>query len=267
MSQFDAFMPHGMCYMWRWDMLLLQVGSDLLIALAYFSIPAALVVLMRRRPDLPRGIIRLFVAFITFCGITHLIGAIVVWEPIYLIQGLAKLATAAISIATAIALWPLVPKITATPTIEQLEARNREIAELNARLESRLNSLTTLAGGVSHDFNNMLTVISGNVELLRIDTPDSEQQRKLDSISTAAQRCAEICRKMLAYSGSGHFVMEQCDLVEIIHNTELSVPENCQLEVEVETDLPPMLGSTRQLRELLNAMVSNAVEAIDAAGR
>ncbi len=58
MTQFDAFMPHGMCYMWRWDMLLLQVGSDLLIALAYFSIPAALVALMRKRPDLPQGILQ-----------------------------------------------------------------------------------------------------------------------------------------------------------------------------------------------------------------
>jgi signal transduction histidine kinase len=266
MTQFDAFMPHGMCYMWRWDMLLLQVGSDLLIALAYFSIPAALVALMRKRPDLPQGILKLFVAFILLCGITHLIGVIVVWEPIYLIQGFAKLATAAVSIATAIALWPLVPKITATPTVAELEARNQEIADLNTRLEARLASLTNLAGGVSHDFNNMLTVIAGNVELLRTETSDPEQQRKLDSISTASQRCAEICRKMLAYSGNGHFVMQQCNLDEIIDSTELTVPENCQLVVEVEPNLPPLLGSARQLRELLTAMLANAVEAVEESG-
>lgn len=266
MSQFDAFMPHGMCYMWRWDMLLLQVGSDLLIALAYFSIPAALIMLMRRRPDLPRGILRLFVAFIMLCGLTHLIGVIVVWEPIYLIQGLAKLATAAVSIATAIALWPLVPKIAATPTIEELESRNQEIAALNTRLEARLASLSTLAGGVSHDFNNMLTVIGGNVELLKGDNIEPEQLRKLNSISTASRRCADICRKMLAYSGNGHFVMEQCDLGEIIANAELKIPAHCQLAVNVEPNLPPLLGSPRQLKELLVVMLDNAVEAIDESG-
>lgn len=267
MSQFEAFMPHGMCYMWRWDMLLLQVGSDLLIAFAYFSIPAALIALMRRRPDLPQGVLKLFVAFILLCGITHLIAVVVVWEPIYVVQGLAKLATAGVSIATAIALWPLLPKISATPTIEELEARNQEIAELNARLETRLASLTNLAGGVSHDFNNMLTVISGNVELLQNTNMEPEDQRKLTSISTATRRCAEICRKMLAYSGNGHFVMEQCSLGDAINNTELTVPESCHLEVKIAPDLPLLLGSARQLRELIAAMLSNAVEAVeDSAG-
>jgi len=48
----NAFMPRGMCYFWRPDILTLHVSADLLIALAYFSIPAALLTFMRRRPDI-----------------------------------------------------------------------------------------------------------------------------------------------------------------------------------------------------------------------
>ena len=64
MADFEAFMPHGMCYMWRSDLLLLHVGSDILIALAYFSIPAAMIVMIKNRPDIPHSVFRLFVAFI-----------------------------------------------------------------------------------------------------------------------------------------------------------------------------------------------------------
>lgn len=262
-ARFDAFMPHGMCYMWQWDMLLLQVGSDLLIALAYFSIPAALLILSRGRPDLPRGIVRLFVAFIMLCGVTHLIGVIVVWEPIYLVQGLAKLATAIVSMITAIKLWPLIPKIIAMPSVQDLEARNAEIDSLNNRLKERLESLSTLAGGVSHEFNNLLTVISGNVELLQDDHNTPEDQQKLFAIATASRRCGDICSKMLAYSGKGHFVLEEFDLGYFIENSSLTVPDNCDLHLQIQKNLAPIMASQQQVKQLLQTLTDNAAEAIE----
>ena len=74
-SLFDEFMPHGMCYMWRKDILILNVVSDILIALAYFSIPIFLYYFFRHRPNMPfRGVILMFSLFIFSCGITHLLG-------------------------------------------------------------------------------------------------------------------------------------------------------------------------------------------------
>jgi|GEM_PF-1212466 len=267
LSRFDAFMPHGMCYMWRWDMLLLQVGSDLLIAAAYFSIPAALFVLLRNRPDIPRGIIRLFVAFILLCGITHLLSVIVVWEPIYLIQGLAKLATATVSVITAIVLWPLIPKIIAMPSVKDLETRNQEIAALNMQLESRLDSLSTLAGGVSHEFNNLLTIITGNAELLELHVSSAADQKKLTAIKNAATRSADICSKMLAYSGSGHFVLEELDLIKIANEKQALELSNCQLSVNAPDVLPQIQGSGTQIHQLLDSLIANSHEAIQEAGQ
>lgn len=260
--QVDAFLPHGMCYMWRWDMLILHVGSDILIALAYFSIPAAMIVLMRNRPDVPKPIFRLFVAFILLCGITHLISVVVVWEPIYLIQGLAKLATAGVSIATAIVLWPLIPRAIAMPSVRDLETRNMEIDALNARLRDRLDSLSTLAGGVSHEFNNLLTVISGNVELLQMDETDPEKLLKYQAIDLAARRCTDTCAKMLAYSGKGHFVLEEVDLGSLLGEINLSEPENCSVTINKEPGLPPVNASRRQMTQLIHSLFDNAVEGI-----
>ena len=262
-SRFDAFMPHGMCYMWQWDMVLLQVGSDLLIALAYFSIPAAMIVLLRNRPDMPRGIFKLFVSFIMLCGITHLIGVVVVWQPIYLIQGIAKLATAIVSIITAVVLWPLIPKAIAMPSVNDLEARNAKIDALNKRLQERLESLSTLAGGVSHEFNNLLTVIYGNVELLQDDITSAEDQEKLRAIKTASRRCTDICSKMLAYSGNGHFVLEEFDLGNFIESSTIHVSDKCSLTMQIQKNLPPIMGSPKQVKQVLNTLIENAHEAVD----
>ena len=69
-------MPHGHCYLWTPGLLWLNVVPDLLIALAYFAIPAVLVYVARRRRDLPfNSLFVWFGIFIVACGLTHLLDA------------------------------------------------------------------------------------------------------------------------------------------------------------------------------------------------
>ncbi len=138
-----AFVPHGYCLLWRPDLVAMHAISDGLIALAYFSIPAAIYTFVRRRPDFRHHrVAGLFILFITLCGVTHVIGVWTLWQPVYGLQGLVKLLTALVSVATAIALWPLIPKLLALPSpallaekAERLEAeiRRRELVELALR--------------------------------------------------------------------------------------------------------------------------------------
>jgi two-component sensor histidine kinase len=124
------FMPHGTCLLWRPDLVAAHVLGDGLIALAYFSIPAALVIFTRRRADLEyRWLFILFAAFILACGATHLIGVVTLWEPIYGIQAVVKLATAFVSLATAIVLWPMIPKALAIPSPAQLRIANMQLLQ------------------------------------------------------------------------------------------------------------------------------------------
>ncbi len=77
-------MPHDHCYWWQPQIVWLNVGSDLLIALSYFSIPPFLLVFVARRKDLAfNWIFRMFTAFIFACGTTHLFEIWTVWFPDY----------------------------------------------------------------------------------------------------------------------------------------------------------------------------------------
>ncbi len=135
---FDAtpFMQHGMCYAWRPEILFLHVGSDIIIFLAYSSIPIALLVFLRNRKDIEyRGLFILFAVFILACGATHALAVVTVWYPVYGIQGVVKAVTALVSLTTAIMIWPIIPKALALPSPTQLRLANNELTgEISQRL-------------------------------------------------------------------------------------------------------------------------------------
>ena len=131
----SSFMPHGYCLRWDLPLIVTQVVGDSLIALAYFSIPLALLVLMRRRKDLSFGsIFWLFSAFIFSCGLTHVMGIVILWQPLYWAEAGLKVLTAIISVITAILLWPLIPKIVKMPSRSDMEQANEKLANALERL-------------------------------------------------------------------------------------------------------------------------------------
>jgi len=153
----EGFMPHGMCLLWRPEMLLLYVGSDLLIFLSYLSIPVALGYFIAKRTDLEFSwMFALFGVFILACGATHAFGIWTIWNPDYLAAGAVKAITAAASVPTAIMLWRIMPVALAIPSKEAVEAINRDLEaqighrrdaesalrRLNAELEQRVQERT-----------------------------------------------------------------------------------------------------------------------------
>ena len=116
------FMPHGACYLWLPSILWLQIISDSIIALAYYSIPFALWYFVKKRPDMAyRWVFVLFGIFICLCGTTHIISIWTIWHPDYWLDGLLKLATAFVSIITALLIWPLIPKLLLLPSPQALQ--------------------------------------------------------------------------------------------------------------------------------------------------
>lgn len=146
----EDFMPHGHCYLWKADILWLNVGSDLIIALSYYVIPVFLVYLVYKRKDLAfNWIFIMFALFILACGTTHFMDIWTVWNPDYGLQGILKLFTAIISLVTAVMLFPLMPKALTLPNIHEseknrleLQRLNKELQELNSSLEEKVASKT-----------------------------------------------------------------------------------------------------------------------------
>jgi len=146
----SGFMPHGFCYTWDPYVVWLNGVSDILIALAYYTIPLTLVYFVRRRRDLAfHWMFLCFALFIVACGTTHVIELWTIWHPVYWLAGVIKALTATVSITTAIALIPLVPQALALPSPEALKKANLALQEAqealrqtNEELEGRVAERT-----------------------------------------------------------------------------------------------------------------------------
>lgn len=134
--------PHGYCLYWEPGLIWIHAASDLATGLAYFSIPLALAFLVRQRRDLAFGwVFWLFAAFILTCGATHLLGLVTLWVPLYALHGTAKALNALVSVATAVVLWPLLPRAVALPSQASLRDLNERLARQVSERDGLLGAL------------------------------------------------------------------------------------------------------------------------------
>jgi len=182
----DGLIPHGYCLSWSPVLLWLHVLSDLLIALAYYSIPLTIIYFIRQRKDMPYPwLFWMFAGFIVACGTTHLFSAISIWIPLYWLDGLLKIVTAVISVAVAIMMLRIVPQALALPSSArlQVEVQQRKAAEealhsANVALQNTVTRMQLLLDSaldaiisVDHDGS----VIAWNTQAERIFGYSSEQ--------------------------------------------------------------------------------------------
>lgn len=136
----SGFVPRWRCGAWPSSLGWLHIASDLMIWVAYLTIPMLLAFFIRHRRDTPfPRVFWLFSAFIVACGSTHLLEAVIFYFPLYRLAGILKLVTAVISWVTVIALIPVLPKALALRTPRELEqeviARTGELAAANDALQ------------------------------------------------------------------------------------------------------------------------------------
>ncbi|MEP6487715.1 ATP-binding protein [Microcoleus vaginatus GB2-A3] len=150
----NNFIPHGHCYLWKPGLVWLHLTSDALTTLAYFSVAVAIVYFTNERKDLPAHTVILLVGFFfifALCGLTHLMGIVTLWHPIYWVSGLIKAVTGAWSLYTfTFLLIPLIPVALDTPspaqlalTNQELENSRRRIQAINVELEQRVQERTS----------------------------------------------------------------------------------------------------------------------------
>lgn len=129
-----SLLPHGFCYLWNPLLICLHGISDILIAIAYFSIPPTLIYLVRKKRSIPFDwMFVCFGCFIAACGATHLMEVITLWAPLYWLSGGVKVITVFASLPTAILLARVVPRILEMPTAQEMRLAHEEL-ELQARI-------------------------------------------------------------------------------------------------------------------------------------
>ena len=151
------------------------------------------------------------------------------------------------------------------------ELRRRE---LERRVEARLSEsqrwegLANLAGGVAHDFNNLITSIVGNVHLIQMEgRPQPRLAESLDAILESARLATELARQMLAYAGKSTLSVRPFQLGPVLENMEkvlkAATSSRARVELEVAPGLPAVLGDPTQIQQIVLNLVINAMEAID----
>ena len=129
----------------------------------------------------------------------------------------------------------------------------------------RRESLGILAGGIAHEFGNMMTTILANLSLTRL--PESSPARdRVSQIEAAANKATDLCHKLQAYSGRARFVMASIDLSALVDELLRLMRSTLPAHVTVEQDLPPNISTIEadagQMRLVLVSLITNAVEAI-----
>jgi signal transduction histidine kinase len=288
--------PHGICLLWRPELLWTHVVSDALIFAAYTTIPVALAVIIRRRRDVPFGwMLWCFALFIMACGLTHLMGIWTLWKPDYGVEALVKVVTALASIGTAAALWLLIPLAVSMPTPADLQKVNEQlrrriaerdlaIAELQhektqrqqseeALAQSRkMDALGQLTGGIAHDFNNLLQAVQGSLELIRRKSSDAAKVQQLaGSGLQAAERGAKLTAQLLAFARSKQFKIEPLVVADFVLGVrELlkgAAGNLVELRFELEGEDLAVRADRTQLELALINLVINARDATPPGGQ
>ena len=135
----------------------------------------------------------------------------------------------------------------------------------------KLESLGVLAGGISHDFNNLLQGILGNADLALMYESDIELVRVcLKDIKQAADKASELAFQMLAYSGKGAFDARETDVNQLITEAaellDLALPKNARLHLLLDPSLPKLRLDQAQFSQVILNLLNNAMEAIGERG-
>ena len=134
----------------------------------------------------------------------------------------------------------------------------------------RMDSIGTLAGGIAHDLNNMLTPILLAIEILKLDNLNPEQQELISTIQFSAKRGAEMVKQVLTFArgAEGEYSPMRlndlmADIGKLVRDT---FPKNINLSLDIARDLWQIKGNATQLHQVLINLAVNARDAMAGGG-
>jgi signal transduction histidine kinase/DNA-binding NarL/FixJ family response regulator len=260
----SQYMPHGYCYLWQTSLVWLHVISNILIAIAYFSIPAMLIYFTCKRQDFP--FLRVFVLFgffIISCGVGHLLDVWTLWHPAYWLSGIERAITALVSCYTALELVTLLPLFLALKTPEQL-----------AVVQSANQAKSEFLANMSHELRTPLNSILGFTYVMSEGSDlSTKNQKYVDIIHQSGQYLLTLINDILEMSKieAGHIILreEEFKLYQFLNLIQTmlyitATEKGLQFMIETEEQLPNIIrADEKKLRQVLINLLSNAIKFTD----
>jgi len=144
--------------------------------------------------------------------------------------------------------------------------------EIQNRQAQKMKAISILAGGIAHQFNNALTAITWNSNLIEVKSLEKEDiSRNISSIDKSVHKMARLTSQLLAYARGGKYYVKPLDLSAFIRGTLPLLRQDMDPEIRLIADFPPdvlpITADDNQLQMVLSALIANAHEAIEGSGR
>jgi signal transduction histidine kinase len=283
------FHPRGYCYVWIPSLVATHVVSDSLIGLSYLAISVTLIWLVwRARRGLPFSWIFIaFGAFIVACGATHFMEVWTLWRPVFWLSADVKIVTAGASVATALVLPPLMPKVIGFIQAARVsEARRVELERAQLDLERRVSERTAdlatalqraedanraeeaFLATVSHELRTPLNAILGWAAILERRPDLTLLKRALPVIRRHAQAQARVVGDLVDVSsiasGKIRLDLQTTDLSALVTTTlDVIRPTADTKRLTVNATVMPSIivwGDPARLQQVVRNLLSNAVK-------
>jgi PAS domain S-box-containing protein len=156
---------------------------------------------------------------------------------------------------------------------EQKKAeKDRERLQDRLRKSERMESIATLAGGIAHQFNNALTAVAGNIELLELDAPDNKTIAPyIGDIKTSTNRMTQLTVQLLTYARGGKYRAKKIALRDFVRDTLPSIGHATAPAIHIDTyfadDIFDIEADPTQMQMVLSVLLMNSVESMEGKGR
>ncbi|NTV73325.1 MAG: PAS domain S-box protein [Holophaga sp.] len=152
----------------------------------------------------------------------------------------------------------------------QADVTALKAAEESLRETHKMESLKAFAGGVAHDFSNLLTAILGSCNLgVRDVHAESRARANFDRIEQAAMRGTDLTNQLMAYLGQTVSAMKRVDLNALVEDSRdflmAMLPRSTRLEFHLDPAAPQVLADPNQLLQVVRTLAVNAFESLDPA--
>ena len=144
--------------------------------------------------------------------------------------------------------------------------------EERLRQAQKMEAVGQLAGGVAHDFNNILQAILGYTYMAKLSLEEGSQgQADLDQVINATNRATQLVRQLLAFSRRETLKPQNLDLNEVITNLlkmlRRLIGEHIELEIQTQSDLQPVFADLVQIEQVLMNLCVNGRDAMPNGGK
>ncbi|MBI5213170.1 MAG: PAS domain S-box protein [Nitrospirae bacterium] len=136
----------------------------------------------------------------------------------------------------------------------------------------KMEAIGTLAGGIAHDFNNLLTAVLGYSEIMMgMATEDNPFYKPASIINNAAQKGAELAKKILMVARKEKLEAKAVNINEIIHNSmellQRSLPKNIEITLNLKENIPNIKADPSQMHQVIMNLAVNARDAMPDGGK